>query len=109
MRFSRVHSAHAPGGELDPLRQLNGYVSSRTEPVIRAPKNVFVFRGHNKEVLGWRNVFDLPVQYDIELCPGLLSPDSHTLSHRFLPKDGPRRRFVVVGKILPISAPSVRR
>lgn len=48
--------------------------------------------------MGWRNVFDLPIQYDVELCPGLLSPESTTLSNRFRPEDGPRRRFVVIGE-----------
>lgn len=67
------------------------------EPLARAPDNVFVFRGKKQEVLGWRNVFELPIQYDVELCPGLLSVDSPTLSYRFLPDDGPRRRFMVIG------------
>lgn len=93
-----VYSANGHAGHLDPLRQLNGYASSRAEPLARAPNNVFVFRGHQKEVLGWRNVFELPMQYDVELCPGLLSPHSPTLSHRFRPKDGPLRRFVVIGE-----------
>lgn len=81
-------------------RQLNGYTDSKPEPLARAPENVFVFHGKDQEVLGWRNVFDLPIQYDVELCPGLLSVDSPTLSHRFLPEDGPRRRFVVIGVYL---------
>lgn len=88
------------GGRLDPFRQLNGYVDSKPEPLARAPENVFVFRGVEKEVLGWRNVFDLPIQYDVELCPGLLSADSPTLSYRFLPEGGPRRRFVVIGECM---------
>lgn len=85
------------GGGLDPFRQLNGYAHSVPEPLARAPDNVFVFRGKKQEVLGWRNVFELPIQYDVELCPGLLSADSPTLSYRFLPDGGPRRRFIVIG------------
>ena len=81
-----------------PFQPLNGYDYAKPEPLARAPENVFVFRGKEQQVLGWRNVFDLPVQYDVELCPGLLSPESSTLSHRFLPEDGPRRRFVVIGE-----------
>lgn len=80
------------------FQPLNGYDYAKPEPLARAPKNVFVFRGKEQQVLGWRNVFELPIQYDVELCPGLLSPESETLSHRFLPKDGPRRRFVVIGE-----------
>lgn len=106
-------STSVPGGDTagglggDPTRAaqqeasfqpLNGYDYSKPEPLARAPKNVFVFRGKEQQVLGWRNVFDLPIQYDVELCPGLLSPESATLSHRFLPEDGPLRRFVVIGE-----------
>lgn len=80
------------------FQPLSGYDYAKPEPLARAPKNVFVFRGKEQQVLGWRNVFDLPIQYDVELCPGLLTPESETLSHRFLPKDGPRRRFVVIGE-----------
>lgn len=80
------------------FQPLNGYDYAKPEPLARAPQNVFVFRGKEQQVLGWRNVFDLPVQYDVELCPGLLSPESSTLSRRFLPADGPRRRFVVIGE-----------
>ncbi|CAM9767483.1 unnamed protein product [Pylaiella littoralis] len=78
------------------FKPLSGYDFAEPEPLARAPKNVFVFKGKEQQVLGWRNVFDLPVQYDVELCPSLLSPESRTLSHRFLPEDGPRRRFVVI-------------
>lgn len=93
----------APGGETaggvaNSLRPLNGYTCSKPEPLARAPENVFVFRGIKQEVLGWRNVFDLPIEYDVELCPGLLSAQSPTLSCRFLPEGGPRRRFVVIGE-----------
>ena len=77
---------------------MNGYTYSKPEPLARAPDNVFVFRGKSGEVLGWRNVFDLPIEYDVELCPGLLQPDSATLSCRFLPDGGPRRRFIVIGE-----------
>lgn len=80
------------------FKPLSGYDFAEPEPLARAPKNVFVFKGKEQQVLGWRNVFDLPVQYDVELCPSLLSPESRTLSHRFLPEDGPRRRFVVIGE-----------
>lgn len=103
------------GGGLDPFRQLNGYAHSVPEPLARAPDNVFVFRGKKQEVLGWRNVFELPIQYDVELCPGLLSADSPTLSYRFLPDGGPRRRFIVIGtahvnsNINPNSTALVRR
>lgn len=89
-----VHAAQQEGS----FQPLNGYDYAKPEPLARAPKNVFVFRGKEQQVLGWRNVFDLPIQYDVELCPGLLSPESATLSHRFLPEDGPRRRFVVIGE-----------
>lgn len=95
-----VSSSGTNGGPTDRLGQLNGYSFSHPEPLARAPDNVFVFRGRNDEVLGWRNVFDLPIQYDVELCPGLLSPESSTLAFRFLPEDGPRRRFIVIGESL---------
>eukprot|EP00904_Undaria_pinnatifida_P010668 jgi/Undpi1/6731/HiC_scaffold_20.g09210.m1 len=84
------------GGLARSLRPMNGYTYSKPEPLARAPDNVFVFRGKSGEVLGWRNVFDLPIEYDVELCPGLLQPDSATLSCRFLPDGGPRRRFIVI-------------
>ena len=86
------------GGVASSLRPLNGYTYSKPEPLARAPENVFVFRGKKQEVLGWRNVFDLPIEYDVELCPGLLSAESPTLSCRFLPEGGPRRRFMVIGE-----------
>lgn len=86
------------GGVASTLRPLNGYAYSKPEPLARAPENVFVFRGKKQEVLGWRNVFDLPIEYDVELCPGLLSAESPTLSCRFLPEGGPRRRFIVIGQ-----------
>lgn len=93
-----VFGSQRAGGPLDPLRQLNGYEFANAERLPRAPDNVFIFRGKEQEVLGWRNVFELPIQYDVELCPGLLSEDSPTLSFRFLPDGGPRRRFVVIGE-----------
>ncbi|CAN0219481.1 unnamed protein product, partial [Hapterophycus canaliculatus] len=88
-------SGAGPLGEAA-FQPLNGYDYAKPEPLARAPENVFVFRGKERQVLGWRNVFELPIKYDVELCPGLLSPESATLSHRFLPEDGPRRRFVVI-------------
>lgn len=93
-----VPGGDTAGGVASSLRPLNGYTYSKPEPLARAPDNVFVFRGKQGEVLGWRNVFDLPIEYDVELCPGLLKPDSATLSCRFLPEGGPRRRFIVIGE-----------
>lgn len=93
-----VFKSDTAGGPTDRLGQLNGHAFSHPEPLVRAPDNVYVFRGKNNEVLGWRNVFDLPIQYDVELCPRMLSPESLTLAFRFLPKDGPRRRFIVIGE-----------
>ncbi|CAM9129103.1 unnamed protein product, partial [Ectocarpus sp. 4 AP-2014] len=97
---SGVPGGDTAGGSLiedeESFQPLNGYDYAKPEPLARAPNNVFVFRGKQQQVLGWRNVFDLPIQYDVELCPGLLSPQSATLSNRFRPEDGPRRRFVVI-------------
>ena len=97
IRFSAFGGGCARG-PLGPSRQLNGFDFAKPEPLLRAPDNVFVFRGKEQQVLGWRNVFELPIQYDVELCPGLLSENSSTLSFRFLPEGGPRRRFVVIGE-----------
>ncbi|CAM9851855.1 unnamed protein product [Ectocarpus sp. 6 AP-2014] len=97
---SGVPGGDTAGGSLkedeESFQPLNGHDHAKPEPLARAPKNVFVFRGKQQQVLGWRNVFDLPIQYDVELCPGLLSRESATLSNRFRPEDGPRRRFVVI-------------
>ncbi|CAN0367180.1 unnamed protein product, partial [Ectocarpus fasciculatus] len=99
---SGVPGGDSAGGSLveneASFQPLNGYDYAKPEPLARAPKNVFVFRGKEQQVLGWRNVYDLPIQYDVELCPGLLSPESATLSNRFRPEDGPSRRFVVIGE-----------
>ncbi|CAM9308685.1 unnamed protein product [Choristocarpus tenellus] len=86
---------HATETSFNPFRSTNGY-TSQAEPLARAPDNVLVFRGPHREVLGWRNVFDLPIQYDVELCPNMLSANSTVLSTHFLPKDGPKRRFIVI-------------
>ncbi|CAM9742532.1 unnamed protein product, partial [Phaeothamnion confervicola] len=88
--------------ENDPFKPLNGYTAIHPEPLPLAPENVFVFRGHTEggkkgpQTLGWRNVFQLPVQYDVELCDGLLRPESAVLATRMMPRNGLRRRFIVV-------------
>jgi 3-dehydroquinate synthetase len=82
----------------NPFKPLNGY-TARPEPLPRAPENVFVFkREGDGKVLGWRNVFQLPIQYDVELCPGgVLSFESTALATRLMPTGGAgRRRFLVV-------------
>lgn len=74
-----------------------GTYAARPEPLPRAPENVYVFRSENDgKPLGWRNVFSLPVQYDVELCPGLLDFSSNVLATRMMPEGAPRRRFLVV-------------
>jgi 3-dehydroquinate synthetase len=65
--------------------------------VPRAPENVFVFRSESDgRPLGWRNVFQLPIQYDVELCPRLLSLESSVLATRMMLAGARRRRFLVV-------------
>lgn len=67
------------------------------EPVPRAPENVFIFRDEEtRKPLGWRNVFDLPIKYDVELVDGLLEPSNSVLARRLLPEGGHQRRFLVV-------------
>ncbi|KAG5180242.1 hypothetical protein JKP88DRAFT_166645 [Tribonema minus] len=93
--YRAPHDASAP----HPFKPLNGYLAVRPEPLPRAPENVFVFRrASDGAPLGWRNVFQLPIQYDVELCRGgVLSADCTALATRLMPASGDlRRRFLVV-------------
>jgi hypothetical protein len=100
------------------------------EPIPRAPENVFILR--NKEVcpggwvpkvhadgrrdddvtlvlwsqgqqIGWRNTFQLPVSYDVELIPGLLDLQNDSLAVRHIPADVARRRFIVIGESMSLA------
>lgn len=64
----------------------------------RAPRSVFRFaHPESGATVAWRNVYSLPVEYDVELCPRLLDPAaSDALALRGLPSGGKRRRFVVI-------------
>ncbi|CAM9843620.1 unnamed protein product [Chrysoparadoxa australica] len=91
-----MNTFYKPAGERSPFRPLNGF-PAKAEPLPRAPENVFVFRNEaNQEVFGWRNIFSLPVEYDVEISSGLLNTESSVLAVRHLPADGPRRRFIVI-------------
>ncbi len=52
---------------------------------------------HQGRHCGWRNTFHLPVSYDVEMLPDLLSLENEALATKHVPADLARRRFVVVG------------
>lgn len=66
------------------------------EPLPRAPENVFLLRDDQGQHFGWRNVFQVPVSYDVELIRGLLDPHNDDLAIKHIPSDLVRRRFVVI-------------
>lgn len=55
--------------------------------------NVFAFEDSQRRTVGWRNVFRLPVEYNVMLTPELFDFRSTTL----LPDAPPRRRLLVIG------------
>ncbi|CAM9589396.1 unnamed protein product [Heterosigma akashiwo] len=78
-------------------RPLEGY-PCLPQPNARAPRNVFTFRDSNEKVVGWRNYYELPVEYDLEIRSGILDDPASfaSLATKMLPANGPRRRFLVV-------------
>jgi len=82
------------------------------KPLERAPLNVFEFKKINNEVRkssnktkiisggrGWRNIFTLPISYDVNVVPHgtLLDPSNKQLLHSTgVPSDEYKRRFAVI-------------
>jgi hypothetical protein len=73
----------------------------RLVPVPRAPLNVFAYHtdtpeapcGESTKCVGWKNIFSMPVDYDVLLTPRLFDTSNSDL----VPCTGPRRRFLVIG------------
>uniref|UniRef100_A0A7S2Y0A6 3-dehydroquinate synthase domain-containing protein n=1 Tax=Fibrocapsa japonica TaxID=94617 RepID=A0A7S2Y0A6_9STRA len=89
-------SSDSDYGEEAPLYS---YPNVPATPNRRAPKNVMSFRcSQTGAPLGWRNVFNLPISYDLEVVPGCLNPSGpHSgLADFMQPHNGPRRRFLVI-------------
>jgi len=83
------------------VEQVEKMAGTRRETALTlAPKNVFRSGAMGAaEGCGWTNVFQLGVEYAVEMCGacGLLDPRNDTLAVRFMPDGLPaRRRFVVI-------------
>lgn len=66
----------------------------------KQPFSPSAFHVHNIQGkhCGWRNTFNLPVSYDVEMIPGILDLQNDALAVRHIPTDLTRRRFIVIGK-----------
>jgi len=76
-------------------KPLEGYCS---KPIAneKAPENVFSFQDESGKVIGWRNVYQLHVEYDLEIKTAIFDPGFMSLAMKMLPLNGPRRRFLVI-------------
>jgi len=68
------------------------------EPLPRAPKNVFLIKDEEGEMLGWRNTFNLEVSYDVEMVHDILDLHNDVLATRHVPHEVNKRRFLVIGE-----------
>lgn len=120
---SNVSSSNIDDGELEPIRETDPVSGSTItmQPLERAPKNVFAFtKSHEtastkveKNVSsivttttkivtgakGWRNIFTLPISYDVNMVAHgtLLNTSNLQLLHATgPPQEGYDRRFAVI-------------
>jgi 3-dehydroquinate synthase len=76
-------------------RCLDGY-QLKPIPNSTAPDNVFSFLNSDGNIIGWRNFYQLPVEYDLEIKTGIFDTSFQSLAQKLLPTNGPHRRFLVI-------------